>query len=125
MSAATFDPDQYKATTRAQWESAAAAWDRWDARLGRCLGPATELMLDRAGVGTGATVLDIAAGAGGQTLTAARRVGRTGRVLATDISPSILEYAASRMKAEGLDNVAIAELDGEDLRLDSAHYDAV
>ena len=53
-------------------------------------------MLDRAGVADGARVLDVAAGAGGQTLAAARRVGPSGSVLATDISPAILEYAASR-----------------------------
>ena len=35
----------------------------------------------------GARVLDVAAGAGGQTLAAARRVGPDGHVLATDISP--------------------------------------
>jgi ubiquinone/menaquinone biosynthesis C-methylase UbiE len=42
-------------------------------------------MLDMAGVGAGARVLDVAAGAGGQTLAAARRVGPSGSVLATDI----------------------------------------
>lgn len=45
-------------------------------------------MLDAAGVTTGSRVLDVAAGAGGQSLTAARRVGPTGHVLATDISPA-------------------------------------
>ena len=46
--------------------------------------------------GRAARVLDVAAGAGEQTLAAARRVGPTGHVLATDISPAILEYAPSR-----------------------------
>jgi hypothetical protein len=49
------------------------------------LGEATGLMRDLAGVGEGSRVLDIAAGAGGQTITAARRVGASGAVLATDI----------------------------------------
>jgi phospholipid N-methyltransferase len=125
MSTATFDPNQYKETTRAQWESAAAAWDRWDATLAEWLGPATEVMLDFAGVTDGATVLDVAAGAGGQTLTAARRVGPAGRVLATDISPAILQYAAARAIKAGLANVATAELDGENLAIEPGHYDAV
>ena len=53
-------------------------------------------MLDAAAVSEGAAVLDVAAGAGGQTLAAARRVGPTGRVLATDISPAILDLAAAQ-----------------------------
>ena len=57
------------------------------------LGPATEIMLDMAKVGPGHRVLDVAAGAGDQTLQAAERVGPTGHVLATDISPNILAFA--------------------------------
>ena len=83
-----FDPAAYKTATRAQWEEAAEAWDAWGPTLERWLGPATELMLDLAAVGPGSRVLDVAAGAGGQTLAAARRAGPDGRVLATDISPA-------------------------------------
>ena len=72
-------------------------------------------MLDAAGVTTGSRVLDVAAGAGGQSLAAARRVGPTGHVLATDISPAILEYAAKAATDAGLANVTTRELDGEQL----------
>src|SRR3954453_5120994 len=89
-----FDPVAYKTTTREQWEQAAEAWHRWEPTLEAWLGPATELMLDLAAVTEGSRVLDIAAGGGGQTLAAARRVGPAGHVLATDISPRILFYAA-------------------------------
>src|SRR5690348_10181586 len=88
-----FDPARFKQTTRAQWEVAAEAWDRWGPLLARWLGPATEAMLDLAAVASGTRVLDVAAGAGEQTLAAARRVGAGGSVLATDISPAILRYA--------------------------------
>ena len=70
-----FDPIQYKATTRQQWEDGAEAWDRWGPTLEAWLGEATDRMLEAAGVRAGAGVLDVAAGAGGQTLAAARRVG--------------------------------------------------
>jgi SAM-dependent methyltransferase len=76
-------------------------------------------------VRTGSSVLDVAAGAGGQTIDAARRVGPDGHVLATDISPAILEYAATRATEAGLTNVTTQEVDGEDLRVPSGHYDAV
>jgi len=108
-----FDPDKFRQTTRAQWEGAAEAWDRWAPLLARWLGPSTEAMLDMAGVGAGARVLDVAAGAGEQTLAAARRAGPTGRVLATDISPTILGYARKAAAQAGLANVETRELDGE------------
>ncbi|MES2784857.1 MAG: methyltransferase domain-containing protein [Pseudomonadota bacterium] len=108
-----FDPDKFRTTTRAQWENAAQAWDRWTPLLNRWLGAATEAMLDAARVGPGSRVLDIAAGAGDQTLSAARRAGPDGYVLATDISPAILGYARAAAQKEGLANVETRELDGE------------
>ncbi|MBW3663190.1 MAG: class I SAM-dependent methyltransferase [Actinobacteria bacterium] len=121
----TFNPVQYKTTTRQQWQDAAEAWHRWAPTLEAWLGEATELMLDEAGIGIGSHVLDVAAGAGGQTLAAARRVGPTGRVLATDISPAILTFAASEAARAGATNVATRELDGENLDLPEGTFDAV
>ena len=57
--AQTFDPLKYKQTTREQWQAAAEAWDRWGPVLATWLDPATELMLDLAGVGEGDRVLDV------------------------------------------------------------------
>lgn len=113
VAATPFDAEKFRATTRAQWENAAEAWDRWGPLLGRWLGAATEAMLDMARVGPGSRVLDIAAGAGEQTLSAARRAGPGGSVLATDISPAILRYALAAARGAGLDNVSTLELDGE------------
>jgi SAM-dependent methyltransferase len=121
----TFDPELYKKTTRAQWEDAADAWHRWGPTIEQWLGAATGRMLDAAGLTAGSAVLDIAAGAGGQTLAAARRVGASGRVLATDISPTILSYAARTAFDEGLLNVTVQEMDGEQLAVDDGSFDAV
>lgn len=121
-----FDPIKFKTTTRAQWENAAEPWHRWGPFLGEWLGPATERMLDLAGVQSGSRVLDVAAGAGEQTLRTAQRVGAAGHVLATDISPAILEYAAAAAREAGLSQVATRELDGEMLDvLPAESFDAV
>ena len=121
-----FDPVQYKTTTRQQWEDAAEAWDRWGPVLEGWLGEATEQMLDRAGVRSGSQVLDVAAGAGGQSLAAARRAGPSGRVVATDISPTILTYAAKSAAEAGLTTVETVEADGENLDgLAPGTFDAV
>ncbi len=121
-----FDPVKYKETTREQWQAAAEAWHRWEPTLEEWLGEATEAMLDMAGVKVGSRVLDVAAGAGGQTLAAARRVGPDGHVLATDISSNILEYAAETARREGLANVETRVVDGESLEeLEEGSFDAV
>lgn len=121
----TFDPVLFKSTTRAQWETAADAWHRWGPAIEDWLDPATRQMLDDVDLATGARVLDVAAGAGGQTVLAARRVGPAGHVLATDISPAILEFAAQAAAQAGLDNVETLEADGEDLSaVGTATYDA-
>jgi SAM-dependent methyltransferase len=125
MSAKAFDPVVYKETTLAQWQDAAAAWDRWGEVLERWLGPATEAMLDMAGIREGSRVLDVAAGTGGQSLSAARRAGPSGSVLATDISPNLLEFARRRAREAGLGNVETAVLDGERLDVPEASFDAV
>ena len=89
----TFDAVAYKATTKEQWDEASAAWHRWGPTLEEWLGESTEAMLDAAGVGEGSRVLDVAGGAGGQALAAARRTGPDGSVVVTDLSPGILGYA--------------------------------
>jgi ubiquinone/menaquinone biosynthesis C-methylase UbiE len=125
QNAPVFDAAKYKSTTRQQWDAAALAWDRWNPLLREWLGGATELMLDMAGVRLGSRVLDVAAGAGDQTLQAAARVGPQGHVLATDISPKILELAAAQAQRAGLSQVKTAALDGESLDVAEASFDAV
>jgi len=123
--APVFDAAKYKSTTRQQWDAAAVAWDRWNPLLREWLGEATELMLDMAGVRLDSRVLDVAAGAGDQTLQAAARVGPRGHVLATDISPKILELAAAQAQRAGFDQVQTAVLDGESLDVAEASFNAV
>ncbi len=121
-----FDPIKYKETTREQWQTAAEPWHRWGPTVEEWLGQATEVMLEMAEVGPGARVLDVAAGAGGQTIAAAKRVGPTGYVLATDISPNILQFASAAAREEGLTNIETRVMDGEELEeLEEGSFDAV
>lgn len=122
----TFDPVAFKATTRRQWQEAADAWHRWGGFIGDWLGESTETMIAMAGIGPGSRVLDVAAGAGEQSLRIARRVGPSGRVLATDIAPDLLDRAATAAAAEGLGQVETLELDGEAVdTLAPGSFDAV
>ena len=121
----TFDPQKYKISTRAQWQDAAEAWHRWGPTIEDWLGAATERMLDAAGVTSGSRVLDVAAGAGGQSLAAARRAGPSGHVLATDISPALLDYAAKAAGDAGVTGIETREMDGELLDVEPGTFDAV
>src|SRR5215510_6414131 len=94
--------------TREQWESKERAdwWSAAQARRRQIYGAATEMMLD------------VAAGTGDQTLMAARRVGPTGYVLATDQSFSMLNVAAEAARKEGLKNVETRVMNAENLVVD-------
>jgi ubiquinone/menaquinone biosynthesis C-methylase UbiE len=70
-------------------------------------------------------VLDVAAGAGDQTLAIAERVGPQGHVLATDLSPDILHFAGRRAAEAGHRNVEVLASDGERLQVEAAQFDAV
>lgn len=125
MSTPPFDPIRYKDTTREQWQNVAEAWHRWISVVSRWAGPMTDLMLDLARIGPGMRVLDIAAGDGDQSLMAARRVGTTGYVLATDIAPDLVAYAEQSAREAGLTNMEARVMDGEDLPLEDSTFDAV
>jgi SAM-dependent methyltransferase len=88
------------------------------------LGEATELMLDQAGVGPGSRVLDVAAGAGGQTLWAARRTGPDGSVLATDIAEALIERLRANALAAGATHVSGVVADAEALDPEPGAFDA-
>ena len=122
---ARFDAEKYKRTTYQQWQDAAEAWHRWGPTLRAWLGPATERMLDLARISAGDRVLDVAAGAGDQSLLIAERVGPRGHVLATDLSPAILAFADSDARARGLQNLSTRVMDGEGLELDERSFDVV
>jgi len=100
--------------------------DRWRqnaARRARSLGPATERMLDVAGLQPGQRVLDLAAGTGDQTLLVARRVLPGGSVLAVDISATMLAGAEEAAREAGLSNIETLVSDGSQLQLASNSFD--
>ena len=122
--ATAFDAKAFKAATRNQWEKAARGWNDHTPQIRTWLRDATDAMLEMAAIGRGARVLDLAAGAGDQTLDIAARVGSRGRVLATDLSSAILEFAQDNARRAGYGNVETRVADGEHLPVDDASFDA-
>jgi SAM-dependent methyltransferase len=121
----SFDAAQYKNAQREQWNKDGAAWRRWNPTLDRWYGEATRQMLDLARIRPGQRILDIAAGAGEPSVSAAERVGPGGHVLATDISEGIVELARQVAHDRGLGQIETRVMDGEKLDLPDASFDAV
>lgn len=97
------------------WDKAAQGWNSHAALIRVWLAHATVAMLDAAHVREGCRVLDIAAGAGDQTLDIARRVGARGHVLATDISPRIMALAQANAREAGMTQVDTRVADAQAL----------
>ena len=106
------------------WDVAAAGWNHHADLIHEWLRQITQTMLDDAGVRTGARVLDVAAGAGDQTMDIARRIGLDGWVLATDVSPNILALAQKNANAAGFLQVSTQVADAQSLGLAGAAFDA-
>ena len=109
---------------RKTWESAAPGWAEWENVLADGLRDATDTMLDMAGVGSGMRVLDLACGAGSQSIQAAARVGSDGRVVASDISATMLGHVRENAKRRGIENIETLESAAEDLPAASDRFDA-
>lgn len=122
--AAVVDRQAFKAAMRTQWDQSAQGWNDHTSQIRAWLGRATEAMLEMAGVNRHSRVLDVAAGAGDQTLAIAERVGPDGFVLATDLSPAILTLTESNARRAGYANVRTLVADGEDLQVDPESFDA-
>lgn len=78
-----------------------------------------------AGLRAGDVVLDAGCGGGIDTLIAAKCVGRQGRALGLDMTPSMLERAREHARLMGLDNAEFHEGLLEALPFDDASIDVV
>ena len=117
-------PEEFKDATRLAWNQSAAGWNSQTQAIHAWLADATAAMLDAARIAQGMQVLDVAAGAGDQTLDIARRIGPGGHVLATDISETILQFASDNASRAGLTQLETRVCDAEDLQLQEASFDA-
>ncbi len=108
-----------------QWEKAAPGWAKWEHEIDKWVLPATDAMLEMADVVEGKRVLDLASGAGSQTLSAARRVGPTGHIVANDISKTMLQHVERNASSAGLSNISTLLGAAQDLKLTTNSLDTV
>jgi ubiquinone/menaquinone biosynthesis C-methylase UbiE len=89
--------------------------------LSRQLAPAAEALADACAVSAGQEVLDVGAGDGNFALACAREGAS---VVASDISPGMVERGRARSAAEGYD-IEWVEADAEALPFEDARFDCV
>jgi DNA-binding CsgD family transcriptional regulator/SAM-dependent methyltransferase len=124
VQAQTYDPVAYKAEMVAGFSSVAGGYGVHLELTERIWGPIGERLLNLADVRSGARVLDVATGAGGLALAAARRVGAAGHVLGTDASPQMIETARLAADADSVANADFRVVDADDADLPAASFDA-
>src|SRR5688572_14379349 len=121
--------EEFKASQRELWSTAAAAWRKWWPVFEASAQRLSNRLVELAGVEAGARVLDVATGIGEPALTAARRAGSTGSVLGVDLAPMMIAIARERerelrAKLPLLAPTTFEERDAERLGLPDASFDA-
>lgn len=113
-----------KSEVRNTWELAAPGWAKWEHVFATSLSETTEALMDMAGLRPGMRVLDVACGAGSQSMQAAKRVGPGGSVVASDISATMLEHVRQNAAHLGLQNIETLECAAQDVPGQQADFDA-
>jgi SAM-dependent methyltransferase len=122
--AAEIDAGEFRAGQRRDWNTASKGWREWHDLIDTATHAVSERMVEMAAVELGDSVLDVAAGYGEPSLTAAQVVGSEGRVVATDISAGMLDYGRERAAEAGLEQVEFIESDAASLDFPERSFDA-
>ncbi len=75
MESKTIDAAEFRDAQKQQWDKAATGWRKWSELIDSAASHISERLVERAGVAAGSRVLDVAAGYGEPSLTAARAAG--------------------------------------------------
>jgi len=124
MQAKSVDPAEFRAKQRDQWNGAASGWNQYSGYMDEYASPVADRIVEMAGIEPGDRVLDVAAGYGEPSLTAARRVGPDGSVIATDISAEMLHFGRERAAANGVENIEFMQSDAHSLDFPAESFDA-
>jgi ubiquinone/menaquinone biosynthesis C-methylase UbiE len=124
MESSAIDPVAFRDTQKESWDGAAAGWKEWSGWWDRYATGVSERLVELAGVEPGSHVLDIAAGYGEPAMTAARKAGVDGRVVATDISAEMLAFGRERAADAGVASIEFMHSDAKGLDFPHESFDA-
>jgi len=118
MSNPNFDHNEFKASQRKSWDSVARGWQKWWKTFENGAQQVSDRLIKMADVKPGDKVLDVATGIGEPAISAAKVVGKSGHITATDISSEMLAIAAERARSVGLHEIMdFKQSDAERLKL--------
>jgi len=118
MSNSNFDPNEFKLNQRQSWDSVARGWQKWWKTFENGAQKVSDRLIELANVDSGDKVLDVATGIGEPAISAAKIVGKSGHVTATDISSEMLEIAEERARSLSLNEIMdFKQSDAERLEL--------
>ncbi|HKH42859.1 MAG TPA: class I SAM-dependent methyltransferase [Solirubrobacterales bacterium] len=124
MEAKPIEAAEFREKQRDQWNGVAAAWNEYSELIDSRSGVVSERLVEMADIKAGDRVLDVAAGYGEPSLTAAHKVEPEGSVVATDISAEMLGFGRQRAAAAGLENIEFVESDAMSLDFPEESFDA-
>jgi SAM-dependent methyltransferase len=124
MESQTEGASEFRDGQRQQWKMGAEGWRKWSRFIDAATAHISERMVELAAVEPGSRVLDVAAGYGEPSLTAAAVAGSEGKVVATDLSAEMLAYGRERAAAAGLENVEFVESDAASLSFPPESFDS-
>jgi ubiquinone/menaquinone biosynthesis C-methylase UbiE len=120
MNNADFDPNKFKLNQRQSWDSVANGWQKWWKTFENGAQKVSDRLIELANVESGDKVLDVATGIGEPAISAAKIVGKSGHVTATDISSEMLEIAEERARSLSLNEIMdFKQSDAESLELET------
>src|SRR5215204_1980415 len=107
-----------------EWESVAEAWEANRQRVFDSFSTASDWLVEAIGAQPGQVVLDVAAGPGETGFLVAEAVGPEGRVISSDLAPTMVAAARRGAEARGLANVDCRVMDAQALDLGDDAVDA-
>ena len=107
------------------WAESARHWTKYSDTLHKMFVPLTHALIERARIGKGQTVLDVAGGAGEPSLTIAEIVAPEGSVTFTDGVAQMVETARARAQQRGLTNIEFQQSVAESLPFPDNSFDVV
>lgn len=99
------------------------ASEKWKAKSAAMGQPVTDALVEYAQPVAGMHVLDLASGTGEPAISLAMRVGERGHVTALDLSADLLDIAAGRARARGLQNFTTQQADAHRLPFPDDSFD--
>jgi SAM-dependent methyltransferase len=110
---------------RDEWTRLSVGWEEQRAYLLEASRPIHTWLVEKLGPKEGDAILEIGAGPGDTGFLAAPRLGASGRLVSSDISPAMVAVAERRAKELGVNNAAFEVVDAQAMKFPDASFDGV